>query len=289
MGFYLNKRIQMFLSLFIFVGGIVEAAMAGRYCSQRKYKNYYGHESYYSYDCYSNRTIGQGIWCSIFPFIAGIFGIVCSSKSATKKQNGLLIGFSVTGAVFLGIMFISELILLGDRSRSYRSLQIALASTTGVNLILLIISASYGCCFACCYTSNQSQRHIAYIPNGSTPVQFSTQTMVNNPQMGPMSANPQMVFMPTNTQMISMPSNSQVNNLNPSNMQPLSNLQNPVMFVQPQMAQVQIQQQTQQPQMAQESQQQIQQQQVQQQQIEQSQSSVEEPPKYHQTENKVAL
>merc|ERR1712032_29944 len=125
MGFYLNKRIQMFLSLFIFVGGIVEAAMAGRYCSQRKYKNYYGHESYYPYECYSNRTIGQGIWCSIFPFIAGIFGIVCSSKTATRKQNGLLIGFSVTGAVSSAIMLIFELIFLDYRFESYRSLQIA--------------------------------------------------------------------------------------------------------------------------------------------------------------------
>lgn len=134
--------LEIIISLFTFCCGVVEVSMTGESC-----------HGYYS--CNEERSAGQGIWCSIFPFIAGIFGIVASKTYSKKLQIRLLLAFSIVGIIAMLILAILEMVYLHWRTGTFRMLQIVLFSAAAVNLFLLIFSSGYGCFLACCNKRNQ--------------------------------------------------------------------------------------------------------------------------------------
>jgi len=158
------------LSILVFIISIAEVSI--KEC-------YYG--SYY-YECY-NYTLGVGIWCSVFPFIAGIFGIVAGSNSSSQKKNGLLMGFSIAGACMSFLLIVLQTLLTIAQGYRYYSeskfgLQVTIMVVTGINMILLIISSAYSCCLckSCCRKSVKPvERQIVFayqnqqVPNQQTP------------------------------------------------------------------------------------------------------------------------
>jgi len=159
------------LSILVFIISIAEVSI----------KECYQYGSYY-YECY-NYTLGVGIWCSVFPFIAGIFGIVAGSNSSSQKKNGLLMGFSIAGACMSFLLIVLQTLLTtsihSHDSESKFGLQVTIMVVTGINMILLIISSAYSCCLckSCCRKSVkpvEPQIVFAYqnqqVPNQQTPV-----------------------------------------------------------------------------------------------------------------------
>jgi len=108
--------------------------------------------------CHSYMSWGVGIWCSVLPFIAGIFGVIAGSNSSSQTKNGLLMGFSIAGACTSFILIILQSIFTTAWHWEARYtdakfiLQIAILSFTGVNIILLIVLSAYSCCLceSCC-------------------------------------------------------------------------------------------------------------------------------------------
>jgi len=112
------------------------------------------------YYCYY-ATIGQSVWCSIFPFIAAFTGIGASNNPTPSKIR-LLMGFSIVGAVFAALLSILELAFLTSYYSSVYALQWTIFSASALNMILLIVSASYSCCMMGCGCCNEQQPGVAY-------------------------------------------------------------------------------------------------------------------------------
>jgi len=161
------------LSVVVFCMSTAEVAIEA--CRKGGYSDYGG---YYDYEavthCYPYVSWGAGIWCSVLPFLAGVFGVIAGSKSSSQRKNGLLMGFSTAGAVmsFLLIVIQSSL-TVAFRWEVYAStskyrLQVAIMGTTGLNFILLIISSAYSCCLCkscCCRQSRKPvEQRVVYVP-----------------------------------------------------------------------------------------------------------------------------
>jgi len=136
-------------------------------------------ESYYYYadtGCNTETSWGVGIWCSVVPFLAGVFGVIAGSKSSSQKKNGLLMGFSIVGAIISFVLIVlqtylyeSWMYMYADYNAFKYGLQIAIMSTTGINSILLITSSVYSCCLCipCCGQSIKIVEHqivCTYLP-----------------------------------------------------------------------------------------------------------------------------
>lgn len=237
-------RSELLFSIFCFCGGIAEATMEG--CVT------YPGSSYCTYQ----ETLGQGIWLSVFPFIAGIFGIYVSSKTATKVQIRLLMGFSIVGSISMIIMtFLEGAMMRSYRPSPFRTLQILLICVGSVNAILLITSACMSCCLCSCCQNRQINdvMYVAYTPAANYPLQTPQPGMTANPQMVAMAPNPQMMTMAPNSQMMTMAPNSQMMTMAPNPQMMVMNgaqMQQygfgqqgyPIMFAQPQIQQVTPQQ-----------------------------------------------
>jgi len=187
------------LSVILFCMSIAEVSIKA--CRKERVYDY-SYEYYYDHynlttRCYSNFSLGVGIWCSILPFIAGIFGVLAGSKSSSQCKNGLLIGFSIVGSVmsFVLILLQSD-ITVNHRWRTAETpaifrLQIAILCTTGINFILLIISSALSCCLCkcCCRQSKRPIEHrivYTYVPGNpnqqvtNQPPIFHNQQVIRN-------------------------------------------------------------------------------------------------------------
>merc|ERR1712183_531059 len=116
-------------------------------------------------------TNGKGIWCSVFPFIAGIFGIVAGKNAKNQAKISLVMGFSIVGAIFSCLLVIIQPILLAYNlifnHVGFLVVQIIISIVAFVNFILLIITASYSCCLSnsCCKNGNSVQApQVVYVP-----------------------------------------------------------------------------------------------------------------------------
>lgn len=218
------SRLTLGVTVFCLFGGVAEAAMEGciRYPNDRWCHHY-------------QRSLGQGIWCSVIPIVAAILGLFSSSKSSTKTQVKSLLGFSIVGAVSMCVMLIIEFSLAFGRYDSmpspFRSLQVVLGVAATIGAILLIILSSLSCSLGGCSCQNgQKVMYVAYNPAGG--VNFPLQTTgVPNPQVIMMNA-------PTNAPMMTVAPNPQAAPINPAQMQQTFGYTPqgyPIMFVQPPM------------------------------------------------------
>jgi len=180
------------LSVIVFFMSITEVAIKN--CRTERVYDYSRHDYYDHYDttihCDYYGSWGVGIWCSVLPFLAGVFGVIAGSKSSSQKKNGLLMGFSVAGAVMSFILiFLQSILTVFNRYRYYDTpakygLQIAIIATTGINFILLITSSAYSCCLckSCCGQSRRpvEQRviYVPYYPNQQVPNQPTQGTII---------------------------------------------------------------------------------------------------------------
>lgn len=134
--------------------------------------------------CTNPYTTSAGIWCSVLPFLTGVFGILAGSKSSSsQKKNALLMGFSIVGASALFIVMfyqsvLTELYRLGYAGIDFKyGLKISILCITGINFILLIVSSAYSCCLckSCCGQSvkivEQQVIYVPYDPNQQDSVQ----------------------------------------------------------------------------------------------------------------------
>jgi len=182
------------LSVVVFLMSIVEVTIQScrteRVYDYSKY-NYYDNYNFtpiYNYDrdnnylrdyksttrCYSYGNWGVGIWCSLLPFLAGIFGVIAGSKSLSQKKNGLLMGFNIAGAFMSFVSVVTQSILtfsfryFTHETPSKLGLQIAIISTTFINMVLLITSSVYSCCLckSCCGQSRRPvEQRVIYVPH----------------------------------------------------------------------------------------------------------------------------
>jgi len=200
------------LSIFVFFMSVAEVAIKA--CT---YDEYYYDTTYYPnsnlIQCYTHISWGTGIWCSILPFVAGIFGTIVGSESLSQIKNGLLMGFSIAGAIMSFVLIVIQSILTGVyRYETHQTmpkfgLQIAIICLTAINMILLIVSSAYGCCLCCCgRTRKPVGKHVVYVaydPNQPIPVQQTLGTY-NYPQAG------QTVFLNQHQQVMTIQPNPQV-------------------------------------------------------------------------------
>lgn len=183
--------LELVHTIFCIVAGIVELLSS---------KRCYDDEFYHSY-CYYN-SIGQGIWCSLFPLIASIIGIKVSS-TPKPQQIRLLMGFSIVGAVCMTTLAICEMLF------EVSALQWVIFSIAIANAILMMVSASYSCCMVCPSYNNETQTQgMVYVtysaPAGSVPfhsyppgAQASPQYVVVNPsQLQGMGGNTNQSYLP---------------------------------------------------------------------------------------------
>jgi len=157
------------LSVVLFFMSIAEVFIKA--CRNERVYDYSFHYNYddynYTIQCYSNTSFGVGIWCSILPFIAGIFGVIAGSKSSSQCKNGLLMGFSIVGACMSFILILLQSILtVSHRWKTIETpakygTQIAIMCTAGINFILLVISSACSCCLckSCCGQSRRPIEH----------------------------------------------------------------------------------------------------------------------------------
>jgi len=137
----------------------------------------YDYRGYYVIGCY-NASIGQAIWCSVIPLIAGIFGISIGSRSTSQQKVGLAMGFNIAGAITTSVLVIIQPIvaeltnnMVNKRNSVLYGLQIFICFVACINLFMLVVSASYTCCLCetCCikFTTEASDRviYIPYNPN----------------------------------------------------------------------------------------------------------------------------
>jgi len=129
----------------------------------------------YNY-CYSNTSMAAGIWGSIFPLIAGIFGVIAGSKSSSKCKIKLLMAFTITGAVMSYVFIqVQSYLYLRYLWEIYHTpfkygLQIAIMCFASINFVILIISSAFSCCllkYCCCGGSQgpESQQVLySYVP-----------------------------------------------------------------------------------------------------------------------------
>jgi len=126
--------------------------------------------------CYPYNLWGAGIWCSIIPFFAGVFGVMAGSESSSHKKIGLLMGFSILGAMMLFVFIFFQSILItiyvweAKEAPPKYKLQVAILCVASLNIIMLITSTAFsGClCQSCCPRSRKSveQRIVyKYVPN----------------------------------------------------------------------------------------------------------------------------
>jgi len=183
------------LSLIVFFMSIAEVAIKS--CITERDYDYSRYDYYNHYNltirCSYYGSWGVGIWGSVLPFIAGVFGVIAGSKSSSQKKNGLLMGFSIAGAIMSFVLiFIQSILTAGWRYKSWETpakygLQIAIMATTGINFILLIVSSGFSCCLckSCCGQSRRpfEQRviYVPYIPNQQV-INKPTQGTINYPQ-----------------------------------------------------------------------------------------------------------
>lgn len=99
--------------------------------------------------CYHN-TIGEGLWCSLMPLIAGICGIVGSRNNANRTKVCLLLIFSILGAVMMVPLIV--ITSFGQqrsdwrpKSTSYVRVYVAMTAFGSLNLLLCIFSATLSC------------------------------------------------------------------------------------------------------------------------------------------------
>jgi len=201
------------LSVFVFFMSIAEAAIKA--CIYDRDYNYEtnSYSDILSIRCYSYVSWGTGIWCSILPFVAGIFGIIAGSESSSQLKHGLLMGFSIAGTIMSITLIVIQSILTGVyRYETHQTmpkfgLQIAIICLTAINMILLIVSSAYGCCLCCCgRTRKPVGKHVVYVaydPNQPIPVQQTLGTY-NYPQAG------QTVFLNQHQQVMTIQPNPQV-------------------------------------------------------------------------------
>jgi len=160
---------SVILSIIMFCGGIAEVAINP--CITHGYSDY-GYSNYrypyYPYleddfqTCLSAYTIGQGIWCSIFPLIAGIFGIVAGRNAKNQAKIKLLMGFSIVGATFAFLLVVLQPIFLTlnlfRNTPGLLAVQIIISSVAFVNFVLLIITTAYSFCLSNCCCNNGNAR-----------------------------------------------------------------------------------------------------------------------------------
>jgi len=203
------------LSVFVFFMSIAEVAIKACIYDDYIYSDY-GMKYYSAIDsirCYTHVSWGTGIWCSVLPFVAGIFGVIAGSESSSQKKNGLLMGFSIAGAIMSVVLIVIQSILTGvyryetHQTNSKFGLQIAILSLTAINMILLIVSSAYSCCLCCCGQTRKpvgkNVVYVAYDPNQPIPVQQTLGTY-NYPQAG------QTVFLNQHQQVMTIQPNPQV-------------------------------------------------------------------------------
>jgi len=156
------------LSLTTLICGIAEISI--RACINDYYSLYYDH------GCFFAISIKQGIWCSVFPLIAGIFGIVAGKNAKNQAKISLVMGFSIVGAIFSSLLVILQPIFLTINLDiwvpAWFALHIVITVVAFVNFVLLIVTASISCCLSnsCCGNmSTAAAPQIVYIPHPNQP------------------------------------------------------------------------------------------------------------------------
>jgi len=170
------------LSVLVFLMSIAEVAI--KVCREERVYNYdydaLDGYHYLSIQCFPYISWGVGIWCSVLPFVAGIFGVIAGSKSTTQKKNGLLMGFSIVGACMCFVLLVLQSILTvvyryETRNHMFKfGLQIAIMCTTGINMVILITSSAYSCCLCkcCCGKSKRPvEQQVVYTYASNYPIQ----------------------------------------------------------------------------------------------------------------------
>jgi len=169
------------LSLTTLICGIAEVSI--RTCRT----HYYSFGVFPEVSCFFSVSIGQGIWCSVFPLIAGIFGIVAGKSAKSQAKISLVMGFSIVGAIFSSLLVILQPVFLTINLflgvPAIFALQIVITVVAFVNFVLLIVTASFSCCLSnsCCGNTSTAAPQIVYIPYPNQPATTIVPTLSLQP------------------------------------------------------------------------------------------------------------
>jgi len=144
------SQLVMFLSVICFTLGIIEVSKAGKECQNIKnnenisYNQSFLVSSFPKYEikCYEQQTYGQGIWCSIIPFVTGLFGASFTSKPRKFQKVKCIIFLCVISSAFTQLMTILSVKLLHRRKNYFRITQIIQIWSSEIICVFLTLIAS---------------------------------------------------------------------------------------------------------------------------------------------------
>lgn len=183
---------QCWLSVFCFLLGSIAISMHGYTDTRIKEEYKYTHTSYssssYYYIIVSSQavTIGEGLWGSIVPFIAGCLAMAAGGKESSSKKLKAHLGLGIISSISSAAIFATSIIMnlmsniyyhyetYEDEDRDelkgikrllvgFRIILGMVATISFINMILFVVSSSYTCRLmpSCsCYVIQQPQMMI---------------------------------------------------------------------------------------------------------------------------------
>lgn len=128
------SMIQSILVLLCFCGGLAETMIKCPHVTQS-----YADDEYQTV-CVDVANIGQGMWCSIIPFAAAMWGLSASGTSPHSLWYRVYTGLCYVGSVSMGTLTLIEKSLMIPVQGYYHSLQIAISCASITASVLLFLS-----------------------------------------------------------------------------------------------------------------------------------------------------
>jgi len=169
---------ELVLTIIMMGGGLAEIILSwSDWCEP---DDPFNHHNPYD-QCFRYTSLGQGIWCSIFPFVAAVLGVI-ASNSGTSKQLRLVTGFSIVSVASMMVAVGIEIGILQEAFDWHIGpswyVMWGLLATGFINFFLFIASASYCCSIGnscgCCSSNNAE---VLVVTNGQQSVGTSNGKM----------------------------------------------------------------------------------------------------------------
>jgi len=138
-------------------------------------------------------TIGEGIWASVIPLVAGILAIKAAAPGFNKCLLQAHLALAIIGAFGQFVLMCIEisycLVSAAFYITPYTHMLAIVAILSFVNFVLLIVSSSYNCCVmpGCCNDESQIVQHnhgqMVYVASGAQVVQQQPGVVLQQPGM----------------------------------------------------------------------------------------------------------